>query len=298
MHSISAKILETLNNGKRQLGEDALNHLSAFIQSQLLEDQSFKDKSGKSDMYYTAFGWMLCFVLNIKLNTKKMAEYLSVFNENELDLIHYASFKRCQLLHYLMSKGSLLTWLKTHRKQTIKPLESFRNVPHDDINAPYTQYIWLSLLEDTGNKLNDSENVNRALKVYQLDEGGYMNVKGGSAATTNASAAALSVLGQITNYQFDNSLEFVKKQQHVSGGFLATGSSPVPDLLSTATALFILRCYQQSPNYEAHDFIEAHWSESGGFIATLLDAESDVEYCFYGLLALGAAQSNNSDAKR
>jgi hypothetical protein len=58
-------------------------------------------------------------------------------------------------------------------------------------------------------------------------------------------------------------------------------------LLSTATALFALRCYGVEPRYSAVDFIEGHWLDDGGFAATLLDDESDVEYLFYGLLALG-----------
>ena len=42
------------------------------------------------------------------------------------------------------------------------------------------------------------------------------------------------------------------------------------------------------PLYDASDFITSHWLENGGFGATLIDVESDVEYVFYGLLALGA----------
>jgi hypothetical protein len=39
----------------------------------------------------------------------------------------------------------------------------------------------------------------------------------------------------------------------------------------------------------AVSFIDAHWQPSGGFCATLMDETCDVEYTFYGLLALGAA---------
>jgi len=44
-----------------------------------------------------------------------------------------------------------------------------------------------------------------------------------------------------------------------------------------------------APKFNANDFIDAHWLPSGGFSATLIDETSDVEYTFYGLLALGAA---------
>lgn len=103
---------------------------------------------------------------------------------------------------------------------------------------------------------------------------------------TNATAAALMVLGQSEGYVSQRA-EALSLMQHESGGFRASEMAPVPDLLSTATALFVLDCYGLEPRYEAADFVEAHWLESGGFAATLLDDRSDVEYLFYGLLALG-----------
>ena len=103
---------------------------------------------------------------------------------------------------------------------------------------------------------------------------------------TNATAAALMVVGQSEGYDVARVSPLLQAQEP-SGGFRATGVAPIPDLLSTATALFVIDCYGAKPRYEAADFVEAHWLESGGFAATLLDEKSDVEYLFYGLLALG-----------
>ncbi|KAA6313583.1 hypothetical protein EZS27_035667, partial [termite gut metagenome] len=63
--------------------------------------------------------------------------------------------------------------------------------------------------------------------------------------------------------------------------------TPLPDILTTATALFVLRCYGVEPRIRPDSFIEAHWLESGGFSPTILEEISDIEYTFYGLLALG-----------
>ena len=128
-----------------------------------------------------------------------------------------------------------------------------------------------------------------------------MNVSDGHSATTNATTAALSVLGQISQVKHEKAITYLKSMQDLSGGFKAAPSAPVPDLLSTATALFVLKSYKEKPSYPALEFIEAHWAESGGFIATLLDDKSDVEYCFYGLLAIGSALSirlERQDAER
>jgi hypothetical protein len=57
-------------------------------------------------------------------------------------------------------------------------------------------------------------------------------------------------------------------------------------MLSTAVALFTLRLIGAEFR-DATQFIQAHWLYNGGFAPTLLDDYSDVEYVFYGLLALG-----------
>ena len=95
------------------------------------------------------------------------------------------------------------------------------------------------------------------------------------------------VYGQLEGYNNPKQTDFLYKQQHASGGFSAAQNAPVPDLLSTATVLFTLYNYGIKPAVDPLDFIDAHWHESGGFTATLLDDHCDVEYTFYGLLALG-----------
>ena len=127
-----------------------------------------------------------------------------------------------------------------------------------------------------------------SLARYQTAEGGYANVAGWATASTNATTAALTVIGQLTNYLPNAALTYLRNSQQPTGGFSATAVSPMPDLLSTATALFTLKNYGVTPCYPASDFVEAHWLPNGGFAPTLLEEESDVEYLFYGLLALGS----------
>ena len=107
-------------------------------------------------------------------------------------------------------------------------------------------------------------------------------------ATTNATVAALAIIGQLEGYKPIDDLFYLRDTQDETGGFKAGRGAPVPDILSTATTLFLMGCYDIRPVRPVHDFIEAHWLDSGGFSATLLEDSSDVEYVFYGLLALGA----------
>ena len=105
--------------------------------------------------------------------------------------------------------------------------------------------------------------------------------------TSTATCCILAMQHQ-TGEALDTSLiSWLKERQDETGGFRASEVAPVPDLLSTAVALFTLRLIGEHLQ-SASRFIEAHWLNIGSFAPTLLDEYSDVEYLFYGLLALGS----------
>jgi prenyltransferase beta subunit len=85
--------------------------------------------------------------------------------------------------------------------------------------------------------------------------------------------------------------DWLMAQQHPNGGFLAVPGAPLPDLLSTATALHALACLERRVPSRVHerclDFIDTLWSADGGFHGHWADDHLDAEYTFYGLLALG-----------
>ena len=77
---------------------------------------------------------------------------------------------------------------------------------------------------------------------------------------------------------------------HARGGFFASCSTPVPDLLSTATALHALSALHVPTaglRDPCLDFVDSLWTNRGGFFGTWADDTVDCEYTFYALLALG-----------
>lgn len=246
------------------------------------------NKSGEPDVYYTSFGWILSYILGIELNEQGRSAYLERQSVLSMDLVHYAAYTRCCLLHRLMREGKLRFLLGSVHPLPVRELDSFKLVPHDDRWSPYTRFLWISLLEDTRRTEKERVRVLASLEQYQVAGGGYSNLRGRNVATTNATVAALVVIGQLKGYEPDRDLFFLRNSQDETGGFRAGQGAPVPDLLSTATALFLMNRYGVRPLRPARDFIEAHWLDSGGFSATLWEDSSDVEYVFYGLLALGA----------
>jgi prenyltransferase beta subunit len=85
--------------------------------------------------------------------------------------------------------------------------------------------------------------------------------------------------------------EWLLARQHPSGGFLASPTAPLPDLLSTATTLHALARLECELSGEARerclDFVDSLWNAAGGFHGHWADDHLDAEYTFYGLLALG-----------
>ena len=116
--------------------------------------------------------------------------------------------------------------------------------------------------------------------------------------TSTATCCLLAMQHQTGRTSDTSLISWLKQQQDETGGFRANEVAPVPDLLSTAVALFTLRLIGKTTGWRAKlgnehpqsasRFIEAHWLDMGSFAPTILDEYSDVEYLFYGLLALGS----------
>jgi squalene-hopene/tetraprenyl-beta-curcumene cyclase len=85
-----------------------------------------------------------------------------------------------------------------------------------------------------------------------------------------------------------------------SGGFRAFPQAPIPDLLSTGTALFALSLLSPSdlrpPTSDfspSPSFIAERRGPSGGYTGHAFDTVEDVEYTYYALLALGSLQASS-----
>ena len=120
--TISTRLMHTLYGGKKRLGSEALLRLSRFVESQKTEGDTFVNKSGEVDLYYTSFGWLLSYVLGIDLSMEKRRSYLEKQPVMSLDLVHYAAYMRCVLLHWLMKEGKFRFLLGAMRPMPIRVL--------------------------------------------------------------------------------------------------------------------------------------------------------------------------------
>lgn len=282
--TISYKLLSALKRGLMKIDRPALDQLTQYILSQQVEGAAFADKTGKTDLYYTAFGWSLLHALKLPLHVPSATAYLDSFDVAHLDLVHLSAYYKCKRLLLLMSgiKAPMLLLKSWIDKQDGRRLQLSPS------GTPYDLFLTYGLLEDARQTMPDPSVWMQALEPYRLEKVGFSNIQQGRFYSTNATASALMVLGQLNGFKANTQVEALCKKQADFGGFYALDEALMPDLLSTATALFVLGCYRCKPNESTADFIEAHWNEhSGGFSATLLEDSSDIEYTFYGILALG-----------
>ena len=236
--SMSFDLLQTLKRGAEKLNAEARQQVCHYVESQRVDGEAYMNRGGQPDLYYTMFGWMLCYALGIRSDASQRKAYLQTIDAGRLDELHQIVWTLCGQLDRLLS------------------------VPR------FTQDVILSLMVD-------DEPLRRFFKTYQQH---------GSGDGTNALAARLAIAAERDVALTDKLLEL----QVDSGGFLAYEGAPVPDMLSTAVAMFALSRQKIVPRYDVHSFVEAHWQRDGSFAATLLDEQGDVEYVFYGLLAIGS----------
>ncbi len=85
-------------------------------------------------------------------------------------------------------------------------------------------------------------------------------------------------------------MDWLLARYHPAGGFVAALQVPMPDLLSTATALHALAMLGisvEAARESCLDFLDSLWTNQGSFHGHWFEDDLDTEYTFYGLLALG-----------
>ena len=103
-------------------------------------------------------------------------------------------------------------------------------------------------------------------------------------------AAAVAVGRQLGQSAPDGVAEWIRARFHESGGFFALPGAPMPDLLSTATALHTLsglECDIEPFRELGLDYLDSLWTNKGAFHGHWADEYLDCEYTWYGLLTLG-----------
>lgn len=301
--SLRLEMLQVARLAPKLLGDSA-DLVRDFLLRQQNLDGGFKDRAGRSDLYYTVFALDGLIALQARPPVEAAADFLKGFGSGEgLDLVHLCSLARCWAALGENSKG--LGWLPELRRAIGERVESFRSAdggyharPGSAHGTAYGAFLALGAHQDLGGSVPEPARLAASLEVLETGDGAWTNEVASdspmpgrpASGATNATAAAVSVLRQLGAPVRPSAANWLLARAHPQGGFCATPETALPDLLTTATALHALAGLPASFDHLREaclDFIDSLWTNEGGFYGHWGDDALDCEYTFYALLALG-----------
>ena len=285
------EIVRTARRAPQLLGQST-SLVRGFVLQKQNADGGFQDRSGRSDLYYTVFGITALLALDSPFSAEKTRDYLNAFGDGaELDFAHLCCLARCRALLGSNTNQSvnesLARRMESHRSADggYHPVIGSRN------GSAYSAFLALGAHQDLLSRLPAPDRLIKSFRHLATPDGAWANELPAMIASTNSTAAALAVLASIRPHLIRRkSGRWLLEQSHPLGGFRASPLAPLPDLLSTATTLHSLSALGvsiASVREPCLDFIDSLWSNDGGFHGHWHDDIPDVEYTFYGLLALG-----------
>jgi len=285
--SLRLEMLQVARLAPKSLG-DSTDLVREFLLRQINPDGGFKDRSGASDLYYTVFGLDGLISLRQELPGQARHFVTGCGSGEGLDFVHLCALARA---------WAALDLSPGNNDELLSRIEQFRTadggyhvLPGQPFGTVYAGFLALGAYQDLRLAVPDPLRLVQSLKFLETRDGAWANDRNMKAGSTNATAAAVTLLKQLDQPINSTVATWLLDRVHPDGGFRASPDAPLPDLLSTATALHALSTLQASldPIRESClDFIDTLWTNEGSFHGHWGDDLLDAEYTFYGLLALG-----------
>lgn len=286
------ELIKTAGNAKKKLNDEACESIIGFIKSMQNDDGGFQGRNNaESDIYYSMFASLSYLSLKSKIPDGITEYSLSIKNPEDLDLVHLSSLIRLSASDpNIKNRIELLHMVENYRSSD----GGYNHIKKEaDESTPYGAFLAFSAYNDLEKKIPKAYKLLSSVNKCKTPDGGFSNTPDSRKGTTNATAAALTILpGTLKKFTQKKNVQFLLSMTFPEGGFKATKEAPIPDILSTATALFALNRinYNIPDEFRKKTFkmIEDHWDESGGFIGNMGETTPDCEYTFYALLAMGS----------
>lgn len=263
-------LVQNVRTGFLALDESAQSEITTFVKSQQHKNGGFVDRAGTSDLYYSLFGLWLSMAMEEKELQQNLQKYISEKPEGETS-------SPVEDLALLLIKTELNPNLK---KEGVFSIIKTVLKKGKLIEFSY-QFFLISLVIDASGK-------NKSLYYFFARIWLFFYKPKGNipCSLTAALVFARKMVGLNVAKMQKQLLEFVKEM----GGFRAFESVETSDSLSTGVALFVLNeigADLRMIKPGCLEFIGANYIE-GAFLSGDGDQTKDLEYTFYGLLALGA----------
>ena len=284
-------MLQVARLAPKLLGDSAAL-VSRFLHDQFDPSGGFRNRAGVPDLYYTVFGLEGLLALRADIPAEAIENYLRTFGDgSSLDFVHLGCLARCWAglpaeRRSRAPAAAILARLENHRSAD----GGYAAEPHAADGTAYGCFLALGAYQDLNVPLPRPEGLAACLNRLRTEDGGYANQLDLPMGLTPATAAAVTVLRQLGEPMPAGLGDWILARCQPEGGFFATPMAPLPDLLSTATALHALAGLHtplDAIREPCLDYIDTLWTNQGGFHGNWTDDDLDCEYTYYGLLALG-----------
>ncbi|MCC6231736.1 MAG: hypothetical protein IT580_03785 [Verrucomicrobiales bacterium] len=290
--SLRLQLLQVARLAPRLLG-DSTDLVRRFLASQWTEAGGARDRAGRPDLYYTIFALAGLQALDAVVPRESTLRFLHTHGHGDgLDFVHLGALARCWAALSPpppdpATVEALLTGIERYRK---------RDGGYDgdlslDYGTAYGAFVALGAYQDLGRTPPHLLSLVSGLRQLETPDGVWSNLPKARFGATNATAGAVTLLRHLGLPVSPRVGDWLLEQVHPQGGFRAVPGAPLPDLLSTATALHALAALDRRIPSSLHerclDFVDTLWCAEGGFHGHWADDYLDAEYTFYGLLTLG-----------
>ena len=283
-------MLQVARLAPKQLGESR-DLVADFLRRHLNPDGGFQDRSGASDLYYTVFGLDGLIALQEPLPVEQTSAFLQTFGDGAaLDFVHLACLARGWAALRRVPEPAMVGRMLAHAETFRSNDGGYSTMPGEALGSSYGAFLALNIYQDLGGDLPAPTRVLESLHKLRASDGSWGFHPDLPSGLTPTTAAAVVVHRQLGASADRGAGMWLLDRCHASGGFFAGPDAPVPDLLSTATALHALASLHVplgGIREACLDFIDSLWTNRGGFFGTWADDEVDCEYTYYALLALG-----------
>lgn len=283
-------MLQVARLAPRLLG-DSRDLVESFLRSQLNRGGGFANRAGDSDLYYTVFGLEALIALQAEPPIAQVERYLrELGNGDGLDFVHLACLVRCWAGVTRDLPLELLNAALARLEEYRSADGGYNQARGSKCGTAYAAFLALGAYQDAGLMPPNAERLLDSVATLRSEDGAFSNIQDAKSGVTPATAAVVTLFRQFGQQPEPQLARWLLARCLPAGGFFAMEGAPIPDLLSTATALHALSGMHASLSDVREpclDFVDSLWTNRGGFYGHWSDDAIDTEYTYYALLALG-----------
>lgn len=303
--TLRTDMIQTLRRAAPVLGE-AVELVKQFFSTHCHPQGGYRGRGDSADLYYTVFGLEGSLALGAPLDDVSLHRYLNSMGDgSDLDLVYVACLARCWATLAEIKHAALNPRLQSDLSEILARARcldgGFSTGDTHRFGNALGAFLAMGAYQDLGLELPNADALLSSLQSLRQDNGAFTNERGTGPESTSATATALCVLHYFDEPLPERSVAWLLSLAHAQGGFPAVShakTTALPDLLSTATALFALdrAGVDLDTLRECNlNFCDSLWQPEGGFAGHALDPTLDCEYTYYGLLALGVLSPPAAD---